>query len=56
MRRSRSRVGSLGLHPKSFFEAGVLGALCDEPTRDRLRRIGEEFDWRALRARPAMKT
>jgi aminodeoxyfutalosine deaminase len=40
---------SLGLDPRSFYEAGVEGALCDEPTRERLRRIGEEFDWGALR-------
>ena len=49
--REYEAVASLGLHPKSFFEAGVLGALCDEPTRDRLRRIGEELDWGALRLR-----
>jgi aminodeoxyfutalosine deaminase len=36
---------SLGLHPRGFYEAAVEGALCDEGTRARLRRIGEEFDW-----------
>ena len=41
-------AGSLGVDPKTLFEAGVLGALCDEPARDRLRRIGEQFDWEAL--------
>ena len=46
--REYEAVASLGLHPKWFFDAGVLGALCDEPARDRLRRIGEEFDWDAL--------
>jgi aminodeoxyfutalosine deaminase len=34
-----------GLDPRSFYEAGVAGALCDEETRARLRRIGESWDW-----------
>jgi aminodeoxyfutalosine deaminase len=46
--REYEAVASLGLHPKSFFDAGVLGALCDEPARERLRRIGEEVDWDGL--------
>jgi aminodeoxyfutalosine deaminase len=36
---------SLGLRPRSFFEAGVEGALCDAETRERLRRMGETFGW-----------
>ena len=36
---------SLGLEPRSFYEAGVAGALCDEETRARLREIGDSFDW-----------
>jgi aminodeoxyfutalosine deaminase len=36
---------SFGLDPRSFFDAGVEGALCDEPTRDRLRGLGAAFDW-----------
>jgi aminodeoxyfutalosine deaminase len=39
---------SLGLNPETFFEAGVKGALCDEATRDRLRALGESFDWSAV--------
>ena len=39
---------SLGLSPKAFYDAGVAGALCDEGTRRRLQRIGEEYDWGAL--------
>ncbi|HEY8236386.1 MAG TPA: hypothetical protein VIF85_07100, partial [Gaiellaceae bacterium] len=35
----------LGLDPRSFYEAGLEGALCDEPTRSRLRELGETFDW-----------
>jgi aminodeoxyfutalosine deaminase len=36
---------SFGLSPQGFYEAGLEGALCDEPTRERLRAIGEAFDW-----------
>jgi aminodeoxyfutalosine deaminase len=36
---------SLGLEPSAFYRAGVEGALCDEPTRRRLRDLGEAFDW-----------
>jgi aminodeoxyfutalosine deaminase len=37
---------SLGLDPRSLYEVGVAGALCDDDTRERLRQIGESFDWR----------
>jgi aminodeoxyfutalosine deaminase len=36
---------SLGLDPRGFFDAGVVGALCDDDTRRHLRQIGESFDW-----------
>ncbi len=36
---------SFGLSPRSFYEAGVAGALCDEETRARLQRIGQDHDW-----------
>ena len=36
---------SFGLEPRSFFEAGVAGALCDDETRERLRQIGASHDW-----------
>ena len=36
---------SFGLDPRSFYEAGVAGALCDEQTRARLRGIGEAHVW-----------
>jgi aminodeoxyfutalosine deaminase len=39
---------SLGLHPRSFYEAALEGALCDTETRARLRRIGNEFDWASV--------
>jgi aminodeoxyfutalosine deaminase len=38
---------SLGLDPRSLYEAGVAGALCDDDTRARLRQIGDSFDWRS---------
>ena len=39
---------SFGLEPRSFYEAGLEGALCDEATRTRLREIGDAFDWDAV--------
>jgi aminodeoxyfutalosine deaminase len=45
--REYEAATSLGLEPRSFYEAGVAGALCDEETRARLARIGESFDWAA---------
>jgi aminodeoxyfutalosine deaminase len=44
---------SLGLHPKTFYEAGIAGALCDERTRSGLVAIGEAFDWAEL-SQPAV--
>jgi aminodeoxyfutalosine deaminase len=35
----------LGLHPREAFEAGLEGALCDEATKERLKEIGDSFDW-----------
>jgi aminodeoxyfutalosine deaminase len=43
-------VCSLGFEPRSFYEAGLEGALCDEGTRARLREIGETFEWDAVPA------
>jgi aminodeoxyfutalosine deaminase len=39
---------SLGLEPRSFFAAGLEGALCDDETREHLRTIGAEFEWDAV--------
>jgi len=41
-------AAELGLEPRSFYEAGLEGALCDEPIRARLRALGEAFDWEAV--------
>ena len=32
--------------PRAAYEAGLLGALCDEATLAQLRAIGDAFDWR----------
>ncbi|HET8893102.1 MAG TPA: adenosine deaminase [Gaiellaceae bacterium] len=44
--RDYEAATSFGLDPRSFYEAGVVGALCDEETRERLRAIGNAYDWR----------
>jgi hypothetical protein len=43
--RDYEAAESLGLSPRSAYEAGVAGALCDEATRSRLRQIGESHHW-----------
>jgi aminodeoxyfutalosine deaminase len=43
--RDYEAAASLGLSPQGAYEAGVAGALCDEPTRARLQEIGAAFDW-----------
>jgi aminodeoxyfutalosine deaminase len=39
---------SFGLEPRSFFAAGLEGALCDDETRERLRAIEAAFEWDAV--------
>jgi aminodeoxyfutalosine deaminase len=43
--RDYAAAESLGLDPRSLYEAGVAGALCDEATRAALRAVGEDWDW-----------
>ena len=43
--RDYEAARSVGVDPRTAFEAGLAGALCDEATRDRLRRLGNGFDW-----------
>jgi aminodeoxyfutalosine deaminase len=43
--RDYEAAASLGLSPRAAYEAGVAGALCDDPTRERLRSIGGAYDW-----------
>ncbi len=35
----------LGVSAREAYEAGLAGALCDEPTRQHLQAIGAAFDW-----------
>ena len=46
--RDYAAASSLGVDPRSAYEAGVEGALCDEATRKRLRQVGRDFDWTQL--------
>jgi aminodeoxyfutalosine deaminase len=46
--REYEAAASLGVDPRRAYENGVAGALCDDATRERLRSIGESFDWRSL--------
>jgi aminodeoxyfutalosine deaminase len=46
--RDYAAACEFGLEPRSFYEAGLEGALCDEPTRGGLREVGEAFDWEAV--------
>jgi aminodeoxyfutalosine deaminase len=49
--RDYEAARSLGVDPRSAYEAGVEGALCDEATRERLRGLGRDCDWaRSARA------
>jgi aminodeoxyfutalosine deaminase len=43
--REHAIAASMSLDERTFFEAGVAGALCDEPTRARLRAVGERYPW-----------
>jgi aminodeoxyfutalosine deaminase len=50
--REYDAATAMGLSPRRFFEAGVEGALCDEATKERLRRIGGSYDWTEVENRP----
>jgi aminodeoxyfutalosine deaminase len=43
--RDYEAAASLGVSPRAAYEAGLAGALCDDGTRARRRRIGESHDW-----------
>jgi len=43
--RDYEAAESFGLEPRSFYEVGVAGALCDEETRARLQEIGDGYTW-----------
>jgi aminodeoxyfutalosine deaminase len=46
--REYATAATLGADPQAAFNAGVAGALCDDETRERLRRIGRNYGWRSL--------
>jgi aminodeoxyfutalosine deaminase len=48
--RDYDAARSLGVEPRASYDAGLLGALCDEQTKSRLRGIGEATDWAATTA------
>jgi aminodeoxyfutalosine deaminase len=39
---------SLGVSARDCYLAGLRGARCGEQTRDRLRQVGETFDWAGM--------
>jgi aminodeoxyfutalosine deaminase len=43
--RDYEAAESFGLSPRSFYEAGLAGALCDEETRARLQAVGDKYNW-----------
>jgi len=43
--RDYEAARSLGVGARAAFEAGLAGALCDDATRERLRQLGNSFDW-----------
>ena len=49
--REYETATSFGLEPRSFYDAGLAGALCDEATRSRLRALGESYDWQSVPSR-----
>ena len=51
--RDYGAAAELGLSPRAAYEAGLAGTLCDDATRERLRRIGDAHDWDRLEAAPA---
>jgi aminodeoxyfutalosine deaminase len=48
LEREHKAARALGVDGRAAYEAGVAGALCDDPTREKLRLIGETYDWGSL--------
>ena len=46
--REYEAAAALGANPQAAYDAGVAGSLCDDATRERLRRIGRDYDWHSL--------
>lgn len=43
--REHEIAGGLGVSPKALYDAGVVGALCDDHTRARLAALGASASW-----------
>ena len=43
--RDYEAAALLGVSPRAAYEAGLVGALCDDETRSRLQQIGDAFGW-----------
>jgi aminodeoxyfutalosine deaminase len=43
--RDYEAATAFGLDPRALYEAGLAGALCDEATKTRLKRISDSFEW-----------
>jgi aminodeoxyfutalosine deaminase len=52
--RDYAAAVALGVDPRTIYEAGVAGALCDDPTKRRLQQIGASFDWPSAGASEAV--
>ncbi len=48
--REYAAAEGLGLDPRALYEHALVGALCDEATRNRLAAMGDSFDWGSLPA------
>ncbi len=48
--REHTVAAALGVRARDLYEAGVAGALCDTPTRERLAAIGAGTDWDGTQA------
>ena len=46
--REYEAARALGVDARAAYEAGVAGAMCDEPARARLAELGAAFDWSAV--------
>jgi aminodeoxyfutalosine deaminase len=51
--RDYAAATSFGIDPRTFFDAGVAGALCDDATKARLRAIADAYEWPVAEASSA---
>lgn len=46
--REYEAATSLGLSPQELYDTALGGALCEAETKDRLRRVGDTYDWASV--------